>query len=164
MWNVRLCMALGVVWLAAAAPAAADGDARQAVHDALAAQLPSVLTDTRLPDANEPDHGRVEQGGHKDKDRDRDHKDRDRDHKDSDRDHKDGDRDHKDSDRDHEGRDHDHGGRDHGEVERGDVGDHGEIGEHGSGAKPVEEEHGGGGGQQHGGGSSHHGGDQEDRH
>jgi hypothetical protein len=152
MWNVRLCMAMGVVWLAAAAPAAADGDARQAVHDALAAQLPSVLTDTRLPDANEPDRARGEQGGHKDKDRDRDHKDRDHDHKDS--------------DRDHEGRDHDHGGRDHdhGEVERGDVGDHGEIGEHGSGAKPVEEEHGGGGGQQHGGGGSHHGGDQEDRH
>jgi hypothetical protein len=158
MWNVRLCMALGVVWLAAAAPAAAaDSDARQAVHDALAAQLPSVLTDTRLPDVNEPDRGRGEQGGHKDKDKDRDHerKDGDRDHKDSDRDHKDG---------NHEGRDHDHGGRDHGEVERGDVGDHGEIGEHGSGAKPVEDEHGGGGGQQHGGGGSHHGGDQEDRH
>ena len=128
---------LPTAWAAAAllwsAPVlAGDADVRQAVHEALSAELPSVHTETHLPDAREP--GREhheEQREQKRKDGERQRDDRDR-HEQKDHDGREG----------QEGRDRQEGHDEHGQIDTGDVGERGEVGEHGSGAGTMDEDHG----------------------
>jgi hypothetical protein len=130
--NVRLLGAWAAAALLAAAPVlAGDGDVRQAVHDALSIELPAVHTETHLPDVDEPEHGRRgEEIENKHKDREGDRNERDGDAREHDG---------------HEGREvhegHEGGVEQHG-IDRGDLGEHGEIGEQGSGAGSMDEEHG----------------------
>jgi hypothetical protein len=155
MTNARLWTSLAAASLMLALPArAGDEDAQKTMHDALVAQLPTVHTETRLPDANEAGTG----GRGEQKDKGREHKN------------KDGERDRKDSGREGEG--HHRQGREHegadqyGEAARGDMGEHGEVGEHvgSTGSGPGGEDHGGGSGHDSGSGGSDKGGHDDHPH
>lgn len=128
----RPCRAWAAAVLLWAAPVfAGDADVRQAVHEALSAELPLVRTETHLPDAEEPG---------------RSHPEEQREHK-----RKDGEQKEHDGHDGQEGRDRREGHDEHGQIDTGDVGERGEVGEHGSGAGSMDEEH--GRDRDHGGGT-----------
>ena len=80
----RLCKAWATAVLLTAAPVfAGDADVRQAVHEALSAELPSVHTETHLPDAEEP--GRANPHERREEEQ-REHKGKNGEHEDGDRD------------------------------------------------------------------------------
>jgi hypothetical protein len=127
--NVRLRGALAAAALLAASPSlAGDDDVRQTVHDALSMELPAVHTETHLPDVDEPEHGRRgEEIENKHKDREGDRSE------------------HHGEARDHDGHEVREGHKGRGEppeIDRGDLGEHGQVGEQGSGAGSMDEEHG----------------------